>query len=331
MKFLHKFQTFADFQNSVYFPESERGTVAAIIVGGTTYYYSHLDGYYYIWVNPNNQEDWVDSDVKRNPEAGDSAYILGNTSTTIDSVIYYDSGESEGETETYQQPWVSWIVNNENTDVPSVMYNKYNFNGYDYVDLGLPSGLMWATSNVGASSPEEYGSFYAWGEVETKSSYTWDNYIWGTQNNSIKYNNIDDIPFLAPGDDVAYVMMGGGWHMPTYSDIMELLENTTQSSVTINGVPGRLFTSNINSNSIFFPLSGHKYDGRWSEKDVTFCVWSSDWISTKYGNNCNTATILYWNPDDNGANYNSRYWGCVVRGVVGKSNYFFIEPQQPPV
>jgi hypothetical protein len=123
------------------------------------------------------------------------------------------------------------------------------------VDLGLPSGTKWATFNVGASKPEEYGGYYAWGETEEKWEYNKDNYQYYQNGNYLDFgNNISGTEY-----DVAHVKWGGNWCMPTWDDFYELIANTTSEWVSINGVTGRKFTSKINGYSIFLPAAGGSF------------------------------------------------------------------------
>ena len=140
---------------------------------------------------------------------------------------------------------------------------KNNINGHEYVDLGLPSGIKWATCNVGANSPEEYGGYYAWGETEEKTNYSWETYKWcnGSENTMTKYctsgdyGTVDNKTVLDPEDDVAHVKWGGSWRMPTSAEVEELCNNCTCSSTTLNGVNGYRVTG-PNGNSIFLPAAG---------------------------------------------------------------------------
>ena len=119
----------------------------------------------------------------------------------------------------------------------TVTPSEYNasgvYNGHDYIDLGLPSGLKWATCNVGASNPATWGYYYAWGETETKSNYIWAKYKWGTSSSLTKYNyasergTVDNKMVLDPEDDVAHVKWGGNWRMPTKAEWQELIDNCT--------------------------------------------------------------------------------------------------------
>ena len=94
---------------------------------------------------------------------------------------------------------------------------------HGYVDLGLPSGLLWATCNVGADSPEEYGDYFSWAETETKTDYSWGTYGYGTEGNTSKYNRADGLTTLDSGDDAATVLWGADWRIPTKAEWEELL------------------------------------------------------------------------------------------------------------
>ncbi len=131
----------------------------------------------------------------------------------------------------------------------------------DWVDLGLPSGLLWATRNVGASSPEDYGDYFAWGETTPKSVYDWSTYIYcnGDLDQLTKYCNdshygyngfTDNLTILQPGDDAA-------GRTPTKEEWEELMNNTTATWTTQNGVNGRRFTG-PNGNSLFLPAAGYR-------------------------------------------------------------------------
>ena len=141
-------------------------------------------------------------------------------------------------------------------------------NGHEWVDLGLPSGTKWATCNVGATKPEEYGNYYAWGETTTKSSYSYDNYKWSNDgcdtftkyNTSSSYGTVDNKTVLELADDAARANWGGAWRMPTDAEWTELRENCTWTWTTKNGVNGYEVKSNINGNSTFLPAAGGRDD-----------------------------------------------------------------------
>lgn len=137
-------------------------------------------------------------------------------------------------------------------------------NGHEYIDLRLPSGVKWATTNIGESSPEGYGNYYAWGETKTKSYYGWSTYKWCNgsaytltkYNTSSTYGTVDNKTALDRSDDVASQDWGGSWRMPTYDEIMELIDNCDWEWTTQNGVIGFEVTSRRNGSSIFLPAAG---------------------------------------------------------------------------
>ena len=134
----------------------------------------------------------------------------------------------------------------------------------EYVDLGLPSGNLWAKCNLGASSPEAYGDYYAWGEVEPKQEYTKSNHKWykegAPSQGFTKYNNEDGKLTLEDEDDAVIQKLGNGWRTPTLADFRELTNQkyTTIEKTTLNGVAGYQITSKKNKKSIFIPFAGFK-------------------------------------------------------------------------
>ena len=139
---------------------------------------------------------------------------------------------------------------------------------HGYVDLGLPSGLLWATCNVGAETAEEYGDYFAWGETQPKDYYYWSTYQYcnGSSSTLTKYCNnssngyngyTDNLTTLLPEDDAATANWGSDWRMPTNEEWQELYNNTTVTWTTRNGVDGRLFTAS-NGNSLFLPAAGFR-------------------------------------------------------------------------
>lgn len=134
----------------------------------------------------------------------------------------------------------------------------------EYIDLGFPSGTLWATCNVGANSPEEFGDHFAWGETEPKEHFSWDNYKWvkPTSNGKrfskyVPYIDVsgftDGKRWLLPEDDAATANWGSEWRTPTYDQMRELIDNTTSEMKTVNGRRGLVLTSKKNRKSIFFP------------------------------------------------------------------------------
>lgn len=145
-------------------------------------------------------------------------------------------------------------------------------NGHEWVDLGLPSGTLWATCNVGASTPTDYGACFAWGETEPQAdnAYSWSSYKYcnGDYNKLTKYCNkasygdngfTDNLTTLEASDDAATANWGAGWRMPTNAEMEELYNNTIVTWTRQNGVNGRIFTAS-NGNSIFLPAAGYHWD-----------------------------------------------------------------------
>ena len=141
-----------------------------------------------------------------------------------------------------------------------------NYNGHDYVDLGLPSGTLWATCNVGADTPEGYGDYFAWGETEPKAVYYWDTYKYceGDLHSLTKYccdstygynGFVDNLTELQIEDDAAVAKWGDVWRMPTETQWKELMDNTVATWTLRNEVQGLLFSAN-NGNALFLPASG---------------------------------------------------------------------------
>ena len=160
--------------------------------------------------------------------------------------------------------------------------------GHQYVDLGLPSGTLWATCNLGANNPEELGFYYAWGETKTKSTYSWGNYALanGTETSLTKYNDDDYYGFvdnkddLEPVDDAAYANWGSEWCMPTKKQMSELTNTnyTTTEKTTLNGVVGLKITSKRTGfvgKSIFLPAAGYKLNSSLNGAGVNCYYWST--------------------------------------------------------
>lgn len=164
-------------------------------------------------------------------------------------------------------------------------YNDGTINGHAYVDLGLPSGTLWATCNVGADTPEGYGDYFAWGETTPKDTYRWSTYkyCYGGYNKLTKYCNnssygnngfTDNLTVLQAMDDAATVNWGNGWRMPAKEEWQELYQNTTCTWTTRNGVNGRLFTA-TNGNSLFLPAAASRWDDDLFPVGTRGYYWSS--------------------------------------------------------
>ena len=165
--------------------------------------------------------------------------------------------------------------------------NSVNNNGHQYVDLGLPSGTLWATCNVGATAPEELGDFYAWGETETKDDYSWATYKWcdgskpSVSNPSLTkycdrggYGTLDGKVTLELEDDVAHVKWGGSWHMPTRKEFQELMDYCTVEWIKLNDNLHAYRFTGSNGNSIVMPAAGEMNGTTFNEDDFNY--WSSE-------------------------------------------------------
>ena len=190
-----------------------------------------------------------------------------------------------------------------------------------YVDLGLPSGTLWATCNVSASAPEDYGDYFAWGETQPKEVYNWSTYQYCDGNRytmtkycgNSNYGNggfTDSLTTLLPEDDAATANMGTGWRMPTSVDWAELYNNTTNTWTTQNGVYGRLFTA-PNGSSIFLPDAGYRFDNDLFDAGSFGYYWSSS--LNKVDSDC--ARHFGFGSDYYSVDYNGRRFGYPVRGV----------------
>ena len=196
---------------------------------------------------------------------------------------------------------------------------------HEYVDLGLPSGTLWATCNVGANSPEEYGDYFAWGETEPKSNYDWSTYKYCNGSpetmtkycTSIRYGIVDNKTELEPSDDAATVNWGNDWQMPSLGQVEELTcgSYTNISWTTLNGVHGRKITSKSNGNSIFLPTAGNRHATSLGGVGFSGGYWSR-LLDTGHGI---SAHGLYFCTSDNGQYYIGRDCGRSVRPVRVKN------------
>ena len=191
---------------------------------------------------------------------------------------------------------------------------------HEWVDLGLPSGTLWATCNVGANSPEEYGDYFAWGETQPKTTYSWSTYKYckGTSDTMTKYctrssiGSVDNKSELEPSDDAATVNWGADWQMPSLGQLRELYNSsyTTTTWTTMNRVYGRKIISNSNGNSIFLPAAGYRSDTSLYDAGSYGDYWSRS-LDTSY----NLAFFLGFYSSHIYTNYRSRDCGRSVRPV----------------
>ena len=189
---------------------------------------------------------------------------------------------------------------------------------YAYVDLGLPSGLKWAACNVGATTPEGYGGYFAWGETETKTTYNGNTYFDTTDGGStFTEYTAGGKTVLDLEDDAAAVNMGGVWRMPTREEINELLTKCTWTYTTIyndKSVKGYVVTSQTNDNSIFLPAAGYK-----QTQNVSYGGSIGQyWTSNLYTASESKAWVLLFNKSNNTLkeDVGYRYTGRPVRAVL---------------
>ncbi len=175
--------------------------------------------------------------------------------------------------------------------------------GHEYVDLGL--SVKWATCNVGANTPEEYGNYYSWGELSTKNRYVRDNC-------KTYDRSMSDIGGNS-SYDAARANWGGSWRLPTEAECDELVNNCTRQWTSQNGVKGMRFTSKRNGNSIFFPAVGWRRGPSTNYAGERGYYWSS----TSYGSNKQNAYNLYFNSGGSAnTDWSHRYSGQPVRPVL---------------
>ena len=189
-------------------------------------------------------------------------------------------------------------------------------NGHEWVDLGLPSGLKWATCNVGASSPEDYGNYYAWGETTTKSTYTEDNSLtYGLTMTQLRAQGYVDGSFgsfnLTPQHDAATANWGGSWRMPTEDELWELVDHCEWEWTQVNGVNGSKVVG-PNGSCIFLPAAGNRYGSSLNGGGYHGFYWSSmpdDVIDDSI------AYYLYFSDGDEGVYGYDCSYGQTVRPV----------------
>jgi hypothetical protein len=199
---------------------------------------------------------------------------------------------------------------------------------HDCVDLGLPSGLLWATTNIGSETPEGRGYFFAWGETTPQSDneYSWKSYKWckGTYNTLTKYSYYSDYGYegftdgkvvLDIEDDAARAIWRNDWRMPTEAEFQELFDKTTAEWTTVNGVLGYKLTSQSNGNSIFLPVTGGIWDGM-SMGEETHGFYRTSVLEeiTDYKKPLSSRVFgFYYKTID--MTYQSRYCGMCIRPV----------------
>ena len=260
---------------------------------------------------PNSYKAFINGEEKTLPYTVTQTY---KQQTIV--VSGYGYGEGMQNSETVEQSFV----------VPA------NLDGY--VDLGLPSGTLWATCNVGASAPEEFGDYFAWGETEPKDYYDWSTYKWcngeeGTltkycDESSLGYNGfVDNKKELDPEDDAACAHYPGG-RMPSWQQIQELCDSCTWQYTKLNDVKGMLVTG-PNGNTMFLPSASYRDDSPDGYVSLGGFYWSRTLVP--YDSNSPVGLGIYLRAESIGRQvdvwgitYNYRYVGFTVRAVLDSQN-----------
>ena len=207
---------------------------------------------------------------------------------------------------------IVFVINSDNTEV-----HDYVEVVHEYVDLGL--SVKWATCNVGANKPEDYGDYFAWGETEPKRTYKWRTYKWyrDSEESQTKYctrsrcGTVDNKTVLEAADDAACANWGGSWRMPTHAELTELQGQCTWTWTTQNGVKGYKVTSKRNGNSIFLPAAGYRNGSSLCRAGRRGEYWSS----SLYADYPVTAWVVCIYSDSKYGSNRYRYHGLSVRPV----------------
>ena len=276
-----------------------------------------------------SQEISITSNARWTVANPSSWLSLSTDSGTGDATLTVTAAENS--TTFFRQGTLTLNYGGEPVSIAFLQHATPDLNGHAYVDLGLPSGLLWATCNVGATTPEDYGDYFAWGETAKKSYFTWANYKWcdGGMQSLTKYNSrndygiVDNLSELLLSDDAAVVNWGGCWRMPTYAEWEELCntDNCTWTPVHNNGhCEGYIVTSTRNGNSIFLPSAGLYSESGLDGANMNGYFWASTLFSVP-----DQGCGLYF--DDAGHPHAfSRYQGLSVRPVGKMTLHFSLTP-----
>ena len=207
-------------------------------------------------------------------------------------------------------------------------------NGFEYVDLGLPSGTLWATCNVGAEHPYDVGDYFAWGETQPKERFGWDNYKYISSDSTMtkyvfypKSPYYDTLRILEPCDDAATANMGGRWVTPTYSEFLELrmeCDHYDTDNYKGSGISGTIFTSKHNGKSIFLPRI-MEADNIEPNKGIHELYWSSNLCFDEELIDCDDEGKPYIRKSHTAVPGDCivelyRFYGSPVRGVIRGNN-----------
>ncbi len=197
---------------------------------------------------------------------------------------------------------------------------------HEYVDLGLPSGTLWATCNIGASLPSDCGEYFSWGEISTKPDFDASTYSYVSSNekptkycNDASFGNdgfVDNLITLEPSDDVATSQWGSGWCMPTKQQWDELRTHCKWMRTVRDGKKGSE-VKGPNGNTIFLPATGKR--DAWNKAPGHVGEIGYYWTSSLYTDNPQNAWYLYFGSGSAGISSNYRYFGLAIRAVKSKN------------
>lgn len=238
------------------------------------------------------------SDVSKEFTAGSMATVIA---TPVNGYNFIGWFIADSETPISVEENYTFPINKYMSLVAKFAIESEIINGYEAIDLGL--SVKWATCNVGASTPEDYGGYYAWGEIENKSNYSYATY----EASSLELSDISGTALY----DVACAKWGSNWRMPTKSEIQELKDKCTWKWTTQNGVNGYKITG-PNGNCIFLPAAGYRRGSELYNGGNNGYYWSS----SLYDSLDNYAYFLYFYDNNCYCNYNDCFYGRNVRPVT---------------
>lgn len=228
--------------------------------------------------------------TERNPEASDVHIATMEWETPFVCTLTGLEPETKYYVRAYALRGLEYYYGNEVSFTTEVNGSGGNngggvVNGHSFIDLGLPSGTLWATCNVGADTPEDYGDYFSWGELSNKESYNWNTYSYsnGNGNQLTKYCSdshygyngfTDTLSILQEADDVAKEIWGNGWQMPSQQEWYELMSYCSHCWTNQNNVNGILFTS-PNGGSLFFPSAGYYFENEVVNAEAVGYYWSN--------------------------------------------------------
>lgn len=287
--------------------DSNHNDVSSTYLGTTTIAKASRSIYWSSYPSTLNEGDSGSLSTYVSAGSGDGSISFSSSNSNVASIsgstVY---GVGEGSCYIYAS------VSEGTNYLSASTYYSLSVYGLDYVDLGLPSGRLWAKCNLGASNPEEIGYYFSWANID--GHYESDGYNWGTTNSDV-YNGTpghQQQSNISPTDsahDAAYYMLGSPWHMPTADDVAELYDNTDKQKTTYNGVSGWKFMKPSNHNVfIFIPFAGNGWGTGITDKGTRFGCWTSNQYSEAKGNDlfANTSSVYRSDRTDKYRGYNIR-------------------------